>query len=119
MYQAHAKELLNQKDEAQSSGMASSSHPLYTATERLVAALDRLERNMKTVTAARPPRDPRQNEQMALFQRENESLKTERENLNTAISQLQHQYDDLQQVATTIYGKLNDSIKRLNHIVEN
>ncbi len=98
--------------------MTSSSHPLYTATQRLVAALDRLESNMRQV-AAKPAADPRQAEQISLFSRENESLKTERENLNTAISQLQHQYDDLQNVATTIYGKLNDSIKRLNHIVEN
>ena len=57
-------------------------------------------------------------QQLALFERENEGLRQERENLNSAISMLQNQYSELHQVASTIYGKLDDSIQRLTHIIE-
>lgn len=91
-------------------------HPLYVATRRLVKALDRLENNLKHV--ARGKRDPRQEQQMAFFEKENAALKQERENLNTAIAQLQYQYNDLHKIASTIYGKLDDSVKRLTQIIE-
>jgi cell division protein FtsB len=92
-------------------------HPLYVATRRLVAALDRLENNLKNVTHALS-RDVHQEQQMVFFERENAALKQERESLNAAIAQLQYQYNDLHKVASTIYGKLDDSIRRLSQIIE-
>lgn len=93
----------------------SPSHPLYVATRRLVKALDRLENNLRHGAARR---DPRRDQQMAFFERENAALKEERENLNRAIAQLQYQYNDLHKIASTIYGKLDDSVKRLTQIIE-
>jgi hypothetical protein len=119
MVQAHAYELLNQKESKNAPNMADTPRPsLFVATERLLTALDRLERNLQNV-ALQPPQDSQVGEQLIFFERENESLRQERENLNQAISQLQHQYSDLHQVASTIYGKLDDSIKRLTQIIEN
>ncbi len=92
-------------------------HPLYIATERLVGALDKLERNLQQVTTEQA-REVKQHEHLRIFERENEGLKGERDKLNRAISQLQHQYDDLHKVAGAIYNKLDDSIKRLSKIVE-
>ncbi len=93
------------------------SHPLYLATNRLVEALNRLEKNLEKMTANRE-QDTQKKQQLVAFERENESLRQERENLNAAIGQLQYQYNDLHQVASTIYGKLDDSIRRLTRIVE-
>jgi hypothetical protein len=112
MVQAHAQQLLNQK-EAEDAAQ----HPLYAATKRLVSALARLERNLQQ-QAESHERDSGQQEQLVFFERENEGLRQERENLNTAISELQSQYADLHQVASAIYGKLEDSIKRLTKIIE-
>ena len=92
-------------------------HPLYVATRRLVNALDRLESNLQRITVAQD-RDVHQEQQMVYFERENAALKQERENLNNAIAQLQYQYNDLHTIASTIYGKLDDSIKRLTQIIE-
>ena len=36
----------------------------------------------------------------------------------SAIAHLQRQYNELHRVASTIYGKLDDSIKRLTQIIE-
>lgn len=92
-------------------------HPLYVATRRLVRALDRLESNLRQMVAP-DGADSRQEKQMAFFERENAALKQERENLNKAIAQLQYQYNDLHKIASTIYGKLDDSVKRLTQIIE-
>jgi len=76
-----------------------------------------LENNLKQVSVSMD-RDVHQEQQMVYFERENASLKQERENLNAAIAQLQYQYNDLHKVASTIYGKLDDSIRRLSLIIE-
>ena len=111
MVQAHASELLNQKE-----GDDQSPRPIFAATERLAAALDRLERNLQQVAVAQA-RELQQHEQLVAFERENVQLQQERDNLNHAIGQLKGQYTDLHRVATTIHGKLDDSIKRLTKIV--
>lgn|GEM_PF-2197260 len=95
----------------------SAQHPLYVATRRLVKALDRLEGNLRQISVSQD-RDVRQEQQMVFFERENAALKQERENLNNAIAQLQFQYNDLHKIASTIYGKLDDSVKRLTQIIE-
>ena len=92
-------------------------HPLYVATRRLVDALDRLEHNLQHITTAQD-RNTHSEQQMVVFERENAALLQERESLNTALSDLQHQYDDLHKTASVIYGKLDDSIKRLTQIIE-
>lgn len=93
------------------------SHPLYVATRRLVGALDRLESNLKQAMVA-PDDADHPNQQLMVFEKENSALRQERENLNAAIAKLQMQYNDLHKVASTIYGKLDDSIKRLTQIIE-
>ncbi len=119
MYQAHARELLNKKESGNTPEMTKNAqHPIYRATERLVSALDRLEGNLRHMPAT-GAHEERYAQQISIFEHENEALKGERENLNNAIAQLRYQYDDLHHVASTIYGKLNDSIKRLTHIIDN
>jgi uncharacterized coiled-coil DUF342 family protein len=117
MVQAYAPQLLNQQEsENESYGTimpAGMGNKMMAATQRLVSALEKLERNLQYVELA-PPQD----EQLTFFANENASLKQERHNLDTAISQLKGQYKDLHQVASTIYGKLDDSIKRLTEIIE-
>ena len=95
----------------------SQQHPLYVATRRLVNALDRLEGNLQHVTVDRD-RSVHQEQQMVIFERENAALKQERESLNAAIAELQYQYNDLHKVASSIHGKLDDSIKRLTQIID-
>jgi hypothetical protein len=112
MVQAHARELLNQKEAGNGD-----SHPLYAATERLIGALNRLEQGLAQVTTQKS-RDVKQHEQLVVFERENANLREERDNLDSAIGQLQNQYDDLHKVAGAIYNKLDDSIKRLTQIIE-
>ena len=92
-------------------------HPLYVATRRLVSALDRLEGNLQHMTVAQD-RNMHQEQQMVVFERENAALLQEREDLNAAIAELQHQYNDLHRTASLIHGKLDDSIKRLTQIIE-
>lgn len=92
------------------------SHPLITATKRLVSALDRLEYKLRQ---AQSPEPQEAQQQLLFFSQENEALRQERESLNRAISQLQFQYNDLQKVASAIYGKLDDSVKKLSQIIEN
>ncbi len=94
-----------------------SQHPLFTATRGLVSALDRLERNLQELSVSKD-RDALQQQQLSAFTRENESLKQERDNLNQAIASLGAQYEDLQQVATSIHHKLDDSVKRISSILE-
>jgi len=113
MYQAYAYELLNQKESKNDSAMAAAAeHPLLSATERLLGALERLERNLEQL----PPGQASENPELL---KENQELRKERANLDAAVLQLQTQYDDLHHVASTIYNKLEDSIKRLTKIIEN
>lgn len=112
MVQAQAYELLNQKELGDGEA-----HPLLAASQRLVAALERLERGSQRKNIERTY-DAKQSERLTFFERENESLRQERKKLDHAITDLQGRYDDLQRVATAIYGKLDDSIKRLSQIVE-
>lgn len=95
----------------------SSEQHLYNATNRLVSALERLELNLQHVTVGRE-RDVQQHQHLLNYQRENEALLNEQEKLQTTISQLQNQYEELQGVAATIYGKLDTSIERLTQILE-
>jgi uncharacterized coiled-coil DUF342 family protein len=116
MYQAYAHQLLNQKESTGSP--AEATHPLYVATRRLVDALNRLEQNLGQVKAVRE-KSGEQAEKLEATLRETSTLKQERESLNATVEQLQGQYEDLHQVASTIYGKLDDSIKRITQIIEN
>jgi uncharacterized coiled-coil DUF342 family protein len=123
MVQAYAQQLLNQKeavleDPDASSPQSATQHPLYIATKRLMGALNRLERNLDRMTEGRDEHHHDHGQQLMLFARENEGLRQERENLNSAITMLQSQYSELHEVASTIYGKLDDSIQRLTHIIE-
>jgi hypothetical protein len=110
MVQAHAHELLNQKEASYASDT------LYSATERLMAALRRLEYNLRAQAGQRA-RDLREIEQAEFFERENQVLKRERDTLNATLERLEKEYTDLQGTATTIDRKLSDSIKRLNNII--
>ena len=92
-------------------------HPLYTATRRLVDALDRLENNLKHVTVAQD-RDVHQEQQLVIFERENAALKQERASLTAALAKLEQQYGELHVIASTIHGKLDNSIQRLTQILE-
>jgi prefoldin subunit 5 len=93
-------------------------HPLIMATRRLMSALDRLEKNLQQVSVTRD-REVASEQKLSLFMRENETLLTERENLAEAFTRLTHQYQDLQQVAKSIHGKLDDSARRITQILEN
>lgn len=126
MYQAYDSELLNQKESktadsglnSPSSGMHDTSqHPLYVATRRLVKALDQLEGNLKQALLD-DERNLEQEERLGHVQRENLALKQERESLNNAIAGLQRQYNDLHKTAAHVYGKLDDSVKRLTQLIE-
>ena len=130
MYQAYDDELLNQKESKNADSARllerlsmsetlpdTSEHPLYAATRRLVRALDTLEGNLKTISA-QSRQDVGEAEKILYFERENKALREERESLNNSIAQLQRQYNDLQKVATSIYTQLDDSIERLNQLIE-
>lgn len=95
-----------------------SQNPLYAATNRLAVALERLEYNLQQASL-QPGVDPQVAQQLDIFFKENQALREERANLDGAIVQLQDQYNDLHQVASTIYNKLDDSIRRLTQIMEN
>jgi hypothetical protein len=95
----------------------SSQQRLYNATNRLVAALERLELGLQQVTVGRE-RDVQQHQHLLSYQRENEALLQEQERMQTTILNLQQQYEELQGVASTIYGKLDTSIERLTQILE-
>lgn len=131
MYQAYDNKVLNTKESktADSTRIPAKSlidkfsmpetreHPLYIATRRLVKALDQLEGNLKQVMLPDEV-DAKYEQQMSNFQQENTALKQERESLNGAIARLQRQYNDLQKVANAVYDKLDDSVKKLTHMIE-
>lgn len=110
MYQAHAHELLNQKEDVQAD-----SGPLAEATERLRDALDRLEN--RVYEALNRQNAAEKGDEAVYFERENEALRAERDSLNLTIHELQSQYGELHRAASTIYNKLGDSIKRLTQII--
>jgi hypothetical protein len=91
--------------------------PLIATTRRLKAALDRLERNLQQLSVTRD-RELANEQKVTLFMRENEGLKAERESLTAAFGSLTHQYEDLQKVARTIHGKLDNSARRISEILE-
>ena len=118
MVQAYSRRFLNQKEWESDSPMdVDVESPLILATKRLVHALDRLEGGLGRRVDVQEEHQA-QRQQIASFEQENDQLKREHDNLNAAISQLKFQYDDLHQVASVIYGKLYDSIKRLTQILE-
>jgi DNA repair exonuclease SbcCD ATPase subunit len=92
-------------------------HPLYIATHRLVRALDTLENNLQQVTVGRD-RDVMQHQHIQHYERENAALRAQQAELSDSLANMQQQYDELQTVATTIYGKLDDAIARLSKILE-
>lgn len=92
-------------------------HPVYLATCRLAKALERLERGLQPLTVEYE-RDARDHQHLQHYARENAELKAGQEQLASSLSELQGQYEELQAVATTIYGKLDDSIRRLTQILE-
>ena len=92
--------------------------PLYDATERLLAAVDRLDASIKHVTV-QTARDVQQQQQLQHFQRENNLLRNEQEELAASLARLQEQHEDLKRVATAIYGKLDNAILRITKIVDN
>lgn len=97
---------------------AEPSTPLFNAMERLLSAVDRLDGSLKHVTVQQD-RDIHQQQQLQVFERENQTLREERESLGASLKQLQQQYDDLQRVASSIYGKLDDAIRRISKVVDN
>jgi predicted nuclease with TOPRIM domain len=108
MVQAHAHELLNQKE---------TRNAVYAATERVAAALNRLESLVQQENVERT-HDSGQLEQIQKYERENSALQEECARLDGAIASLRQEYDELHQVASTIYNKLDDSIRHLTEIVE-
>jgi len=116
MVQAYAQELLNQKESENETEAPYASDTLFDATQRLTAALDRLEHNVR-ISAAKRADGAKPATQPGLFEQENRQLRHERESLTATLKQLQDEYDGLQHVASVIYRKLNDSIKRLTKII--
>lgn len=95
----------------------SSGQRLHLATNRLIDALERLERNLQQVTVGKE-RDIQQHQHLLNYQRENMALIEEQDRLQANISELQQQYEELQEVAAKIYNKLDNSIEKLSYILE-
>jgi regulator of replication initiation timing len=91
--------------------------PLYEATERLLTAVERLDASIQHVSV-QTARDVHQQQQMQVFERENNALRVEQEQLASSLSRLQEQYEELKRVATAIYGKLDNAIARITKIVD-
>jgi cell division protein FtsB len=90
---------------------------IYYATSRLLSALERIELNLHNLTVGHD-RDMQQNQHLQQYQRENSELRAEQEKLNATIATLEAQYQELQGVASKIYGKLDNSIDHLSRILE-
>lgn len=118
MVQAHAREVLNRKDASSRQNGAYASDTLYRATERLMLALDRLEAALTRPRAPEaPPPEPENEERIRFFEQENQALRHERDELTTALGEIEREYTGLHRAAGTIYNKLEDSIKRLTQIM--
>ncbi|MEZ5691947.1 MAG: hypothetical protein R3D71_09830 [Rickettsiales bacterium] len=102
----------------------SSNNPLYQATNRLISSLEKLENNIRNAhnviqdAHISREREAQQHQHLLSYQRENTALLEEQERMQTTILNLQQQYEELQGVAATIYGKLDNSIEKLNDILE-
>ena len=92
--------------------------PLYAATERLLAAVERLDASTKHVTV-QTARDVQQQQQLQFFERENNTLRAEQDALSGSLTRLQEQHEELKRVASAIYGKLDNAISRITKIVDN
>jgi cell division protein FtsB len=90
---------------------------IYNATSRLISALERIELGIANLTVGHD-RDIQQNQHLQQYQRENSELREEQENLKATIANLEKQYQELQGVASKIYGKLDNSIDHLARILE-
>ncbi len=95
----------------------SANNPLYHATNKLISALERLERNMQHISVSKD-RDIQQHQLLQNYQRENAVLLEEQANLQKTVANLQQQYKELQDVASGISKKLDNSIGRLSEILE-
>ncbi len=95
----------------------SSDERIYNATSRLITALERLEVNLQYITVGHD-RDVQQHQHLLHYERQNSELLAEQAKLQETITDLQQQYQELQGVASTIYGKLDSSIDRLSQILE-
>ncbi len=89
---------------------------LTNATRRLSSALERLEKNLQEKSIENGHTE-RQDQHLSLVVSENDALRGEHDRLNEALNGLQTQYDDLQKVAVNIYGKLDDSVRRISKII--
>lgn len=119
MYQAHAQQLLNQKESENSGYMQENAqYSMDRASRRLQDALDRLERNLQHITVQQS-RGIQQEQQLMVVMRDNDALKSERDKLRQSVANLEEQYAELQKVASTVYDKLDASIERINQIIEN
>lgn len=119
MYQAHAGQLLNQKESETDTYRQENGHQLVDkAAHRLYDALDRLERSLQHVTVQQD-RGIQQEQQLVAATRENDSLRAERDTLRQSVEHLEEQYAELQKVASTVYDKLDASIERINQIIDN
>lgn len=96
----------------------SSPSKLEKAIGRVHGAVDKLENSMRAL-AVDQDRQERSEQHLRLVVDENTSLKSDQKQLNEAIDLLQDQYDDLHKVAANIYGKLDDSVRRITKIIGN
>ena len=92
--------------------------PLTAALEKIGAALDRLDSKIQQ-KSVKNGHDEREKQHLTLVVGENKQLQEEQVRLNQAIDDLQNQYDDLHKVAVNIYGRLDDSVRRITKIIGN
>lgn len=101
----------------------SENHPIYIATGKLVSALEKLEASAQRIEFYEENNDKalpqEQEEELRYYIKENAALRQEQERLNESLLSLRKQYKDLQNVASTISGRLDDSIEHLTEILEN
>ena len=95
----------------------SANNPLYHATNKLISALERLEKNMQHISVSKD-RDVQQHQLLQNYQRENAALLEEQVILQKTVANLQQKYNELQDVAAGISKKLDNSIGRLSEILE-
>lgn len=92
--------------------------PLTAALEKIHAALDRLEVGVQQKSVENGHNE-REKQHLSLVVSENKALQEEQQRLNQAIDDVQNQYDDLHKVAVNIYGRLDDSVRRITKIIGN
>lgn len=92
--------------------------PLTVALGKIHAALDRLDRGIQQKTVEKAHNE-REKQHLTLITNENKQLQDDQVRLNQTIDDLQNQYDDLHKVAVNIYGRLDDSVRRITKIIGN